>query len=212
MRLKIDKNVPLIAMMKQIHFSEAEKEAIKVYQSPGNDGKSGEINDVLYNNGYNSCSPIIKKYIDDLTNACDKGFLSHDIDVLRSEMWDYYGIGIRQKGLETDQGFEGKIFHKAGFISTSLTKPFSRPFIYKITVPKGTHAIYLRDIADNTLSGAFEDELLIQRGYSLKIDKIERDEDGYPIVHSHLIINLKAGDDMLNNKKAAPVRELAYLI
>ncbi len=182
MLIKIAKSTILRNMMNKISFSDEEIEAIRVYQSPGNDGKSGEINRALYNvKDYRS--PEIDNYIAALTSACDKGIIEHEIEVLRGE-FDFYGIND-PKNYEY---LEGKIFEKKGFLSTSISRPFSRPITYKIIVPKHTHAIYLRNIAYNELSGAFEDELLIQRGYKIQIDKIVRDGDGFTTVNSHLII------------------------
>lgn len=182
MKIKLDKTIFLNSMMKKIALSDDELAAIRAYQSPGNDGKSGEINRALYDDNYYT-SPEIQHYIDTLTSACDRGILEYQIEVLRGEN-DFYGIAHSKN----DSSLVGKVFEKKGFLSTSISRPHSRQIIYRLTVPRGTHCLYLRNLAQDEVSGKWEDELLIQRGYKIQIDKIVRDETG-PTVYAHLIIN-----------------------
>ena len=182
MKIKINKRIFLDSMMKKISLSDDELAAIRAYQSPGNDGKSREINQALYDDDAYT-SPEIQQYIDALTRACDKGILEYQMEVLRGEN-DFYGIADSKN----DSSLVGKVFEKKGFLSTSISRPHDRQITYKITVPKGTHCLYLRNLAQDKVSGEWEDELLIQRGYMLQFDKIVRDETG-PTVYAHLIIN-----------------------
>lgn len=174
MKIKISKSSLLQNYMKNISFTEEEKNIISLWQSSGNDGICNIVNSTLYGNEVGCINQNVEHYIEVLTAACDKFVLDFEITVKRGEWGPVPKIGA--------------VLDKKGFLSTSLSRPFNRPVTYIISVPKGTHAIYIKDMAANKVSGEFEDELLIQKGYKLKINSIDSSSD-IPTVYADLVLS-----------------------
>lgn len=181
--IKLDKYELIRNAGRKIEYSNEEIEMIQRWQSPGNDGISALVNQALSEGAsYISTHTNIAHAIDVLSNACDKGIASHDFVVFRGE---YDSDDFMKQG--NDDAWKGKIIERKGFLSTSLSTPFSRPVQFRIEVPMGAHGIYIGHLAKINISGFYEDEFLIQKGSKLEIDHIER-PDNNPIVFAKLII------------------------
>ena len=183
MTLHLSQEDLLEKMMDSLEFTPEEEAVIREYQAPSIFGKAGEINEALYHSD-KYCNPETKRRIDVLTDACQKGKLTFGLEVLRGED-DYYGI----RNSDNDDKWIGEVLDKKGFMSTSLCRAHSRALLFRIKVPAGAHAIYIKRFAENETSGDFEKELLIQRGYKLRIDHIDRDKSNYPTIYADLLLN-----------------------
>lgn len=180
-QIKLDTKEMIRSAGKRMVYTNDELDVIQKWQSPGNDGISGDVNKALYK-GTTDIPVQIAHAIDVLSNACSKSTTSFEFTVFRGEN-DH--DGFMKQG--NDDAWKGKILEKKGFLSTSLSKPFGRPVQFVIKVPKGTQGMFIGHLAKSQCSGDFEDEFLIQKGYKLKIDHIER-KNNYPVVFAELII------------------------
>ena len=112
--------------------------------------------------------------------------MTRAIDVAKTDinMWVQRGVGqlLINDNLtigygtddETLQSLKNVTFKDHGFVSTSAHKGggFGGNITMNIYMPKGTHALYVDPISH--YHGGNEDEMIIQRGYSYKITKVEK--------------------------------------
>ena len=127
--------------------------------------------------------------VQNMTSAIDKCTWDNDIWIQRGINLDSKFIkGIKQQtsGLSiqnmTDEELEalvGTTFEDQGFASGGAGKGtgFSRPIILNIYCPKGTKMAYMN--TKGHYSNGSENEMILQRGYSYRITKIEKKNDGY---------------------------------
>jgi len=132
------------------------------------------INEPLRNQTYIGSS--IKQqqffdYVKGMTNAIDKSVLKENMWVQRGvDSLNINGLNISNYNLDD---LNGVVFEDQGFLSCGAAKGTgftSNSVIMNIYCPKGTKALYVNPIS--YFSG--ENEMIIQRGYSFKITKVEK--------------------------------------
>ncbi|MGG0796564.1 ADP-ribosyltransferase [Brevibacillus laterosporus] len=150
-----------------------QKSAIQFYTT----GNYKTINKGLRENDL----PLDKiKVVRDMSKALAKSPLSEAGTVYRKVGKDALGIDITTNFKNENvveklkNQLEGSIREEKAFLSTSIANHFSDSFdaktvLFKINIPEGTHAAYIFDLV--TYQG--ESELIIDKGSSYRIDKIE---------------------------------------
>lgn len=128
--------------------------------------------------GYDNINNQLRKNLNDSETSATIRALDKAFTLLPKSKGDF----ITYRGLFDDflRGYkEGDIFKDTGYCSTSPNYQIADYFtlgegpILKIAVPKGTKCLYMRGRSQSISSLRTEIEILIDRGYNFKIDKIK---------------------------------------
>ncbi|MBU4642187.1 ADP-ribosyltransferase [Bacillus toyonensis] len=167
-------------------LNDEERNQIDIYTT----GNYSTINSYLRNpdeSQYHDKESLVKK-IDTISGGLKKLGLPADIVVYRRTGADTFKPDSNKPNQKFDfnnptdiesfkKQYEGSIIEEKAFLSTSLVRDpdlysnfMQKRILMRITLPKGTHAGFLPTLKLGTYQG--ENEMLVDYGYSYKIDKI----------------------------------------
>ena len=155
-----------------------EQKALNGYK----DGTYGNINTAVLNGG--EMSPSVKKAIERLDSAIDKSYLPAG-----TPAWRGLSCSLKDlSGFDDLKESEGRVFEHKNYASISRRVEISRSFagwssdyspsvLLKMTVPAGAKGVVLGD----QMGG--EDEIVLPRRCSFRIDSVEKKKDNKWICH-----------------------------
>lgn len=164
----------------KVYLTSAQRASLKRYKEGDYEVNAYSVNSKLrrasnpgssgfMNYDYTKLTPEQKMEVDSIIDNMDVVF-ANDSTALADDLLAYRGVN---PGKFLDSLKPGAIIHEPGFMSTTLDKTWAEHFgnhggVIKIRIPKGTHAIYL-----DALKQMYQAEMLLNRGYALRIDSID---------------------------------------
>lgn len=138
-----------------------------------------------------SIDPWLKETIDHCKKAIDARPLHEDVIAYRGSSYSILRSSGMSKDLyskmksgqatldEVAATLQGAVIKDDGFMSTAMTTSgsFSGELRFEIKVPKGSKGFYVKKLSEYS----HENELLLQAGTKMRIDKIEERSGGYRI-------------------------------
>lgn len=195
------------------NMSEEQRSVIEAYTGSGYSRFNKPLREIAHDpDGYSFGDyglETFSKGVNNMTEAIDKCTWDEDIWVNRfirddTKMFVLPGTS-KKKSLEsmTDAEFNslvGTAFTDNGFVSSGAAKKtgyHTGHIIFNIYCPKGTKMMYA---APYSAVGAGENEMIIQRGYSYRITKVER-KGGYHYLDMEVVLGSDANKPVGNDLK-----------